>query len=158
MNDQLLEGGFYFALPRFVNRMRGRSADVSENNAFEARLAGFGLLVLSVASAFQLFAAARHGWLAIPLFALAVLTGSIFWLLAFYLNYLAIEALRMCGLFRQTANRHAQGIFIAIIAAVLAYRLLIPDSWTRWIGIVCLLAIGLNLLTARMLKTSAKRH
>jgi hypothetical protein len=49
------------------------------------------------------------------------------------------------------ANRHAQDILIEVLVAVFAYELAIPASWTRWIGIFCLLLLGTNLAAALLL-------
>ena len=150
-------GDFYFALPRVVNRLRGHSDKVSESNAAEAYLGSIGVFVVTFFFALQLFAGQLTGWQAIPISILLVFAVWIFWLLVFYTNSLVITTLRACGFFRETPNRHAQDILIGIVIAALAYELSIFDSWTRWIGILCLLILAANLLAALFLALSRER-
>jgi hypothetical protein len=144
-------GDFYFALPRLLNRIRGGADKISESNAVEAYFGTILALVVSFLFARQLFAGRCTGWQAIAVGILLLVTVSIFWLFVFYFNSLLIKILRTCGIFRKMANRHAQDIFIQVVVAAFAYELSISVSWTRWIGIFCLLLLGTNLAAALLL-------
>lgn len=151
-------GDFYFALPRLANRMRGRSAHVSENNAVEAYAGSIVLFAVSFLFALGFFAEKFSGWRMIVITILLVFAVWIFWLLIFYANSLVIKFLRACGLLSQTRKRHAQDIFIGIVVAALAWRLSILHSWIRWVGIICLCALAANLAAALLLKLSRERR
>jgi len=151
-------GEFYFALPRLANRMRGRSAHVSENNAVEAYVGSLVLFAVSFLVALGFFAEKFSGWRMIVVTIGLVFAIWIFWVLILYVNSLVIKFLATCGFLRQTSNRHAQDIMIGIIFAALAVRLSIFDSWIRWIGIACLCALAVNLVAAPLLKLSRARR
>lgn len=149
--DEIAFGDFYFALPRLLRRMRGGSDKISESNATEAYFGSIVAFMVSFLFARQLFAGRCTGWQAIAVGISLLFAVSIFWLFVFYLNSLVIKILRTGGIFRKMANRHAQDILIEIIVAVLAYELSISGSWTRWIGIFCLLLLGANFTAALLL-------
>jgi hypothetical protein len=144
-------GDFYFALPRLLHRMGGGTDKISEGNAAEAYLGGIVTFLVSFLFSWQLFAGRCTGGQAIAVGILLLFAVSIFWLFVFYFNSLLIKILRTCGIFRKMANRHAQDILIEILIAFFAYELSISISWTRWIGIFCLLLLGTNLAAALLL-------
>ena len=146
--DENACGDFYFALPRLLNRIRGGSDKISESNAVEAYFGSILAWAVSFLFAWQLFAGQSAGWQAAVVGLLLIFAVSIFWLFAFYFNSLVIKILRASGVLRKMANRHVQDILIEIVVAVFAYELSISVSWTRWIGISCLLLLGLNLAAA----------
>jgi hypothetical protein len=150
-------GDYYFALPRLLNRMRGGSDKISESNAVEAYFGSIVALVVSFLFARQLFAGRCTGWQVIGAGIFLLFAVSIFWLLVFYLNSLVIKILRTGGIFRKMANRHAQDILIEVVVATFAYELSISVSWTRWIGIFCLLLLGANLAAALLLALDRER-
>jgi len=151
-------GGFYFALPRLLHRMRGGTDRISERNAVEAYFGSIVAFVVSFLFSWQLFAGRCPGWQAIAVGILLFFAVSIFWLFVFYINSLIIKILRTGGIFRKMADRHAQDILIEIIVAIFAYGLSISVSWTRWIGIFCLLLLGLNLAAALLLALGRSRR
>lgn len=151
-------GEFYFALPRLANRMRGRSAHVSENNAVEAYAGSIALFAVSFLFALGFFAEKFSGWRMIVITIVLIFAVWIFWLLIFYANSLVIKFLRACGFLSQTPKRHAQDIFVGIVVAALAWRLSIFDSWIHWVGIICLCALAANLVAALLLKLSRERR
>jgi hypothetical protein len=151
-------GDYYFALPRLLNRIRGGSDKISESNAAEAYFGSIVALVVSFLFARQLFGGPRPVGQAIAIGSLLFFAVSIFWLLVFYVNSLVIKILRTGGIFRKMANRHAQDILIEIIVGVLAYELSIFVSWTRWLGIFCLLLLGANVVAALLLFLDRARH
>jgi hypothetical protein len=147
-------GDFYFALPRLLNRMRGGSDKISESNVVEAYFGGIVAFMVSFLFAWQLFACRCLVWQAIAVGILLLFAVSIFWLVVFYFNSLLIKILRTCGIFCNMANRNVQDIFIQVVVVAFAYELSISVSWTRWIGIFCLLLIGVNLVAALFLALS----
>jgi hypothetical protein len=143
---------FYFPLPRLLNRIRGGSDKISESNAAEAYFGSIAVLLVSFLFAWQLFAGQCAGWQAAAVGLLLLFAVSVFWLFVFYFNSLVIKILRASGVLRKMANRHAQDILIETLVAFFAYELSISDfSWTRWIGVFCLLLLGLNLTAALLL-------
>ena len=144
-------GDFYFALPRLLHRMRGGTDKISESNAVESYFGSIVAFMVSFLFAWQLFACRCPGWQAIGVGIFLLFAVSISWLFVFYFNSLLIKILRTCGIFRKMANRHAQDIFIQVVVAAFAYELSISVSWTRWIGIFCLLLLGTNLAAALLL-------
>jgi len=149
-NDRA-DDGYYFALPRLCQRLHGRGNEVSENNAIEAYVGSVGTFIVTFLLAWQTFTHNLNGWPIIVLFLLLILAVWIFWLLVFYINSLAIKVLRRTGLFRSASNRHAQDLFIGIVVAALAYQLSILPSWMHYVGILYLIALGLNLMAAILL-------
>jgi hypothetical protein len=151
-------GDYYFALPRLLNRIRGGSDKISESNAVEAYFGGIAALVVSFLFSRQLFADPCPVWQAIAFGILLFFAVSICWLFVFYINSLIIKVLRIAGIFRKMANRHAQDILIEIIVAGFAYELSFSASWTRWIGIFCLLLLGANFAAALLLALGRERQ
>jgi len=147
-----MKNAFYFALPRLLNRIRGGTDKVSESNAAESYLGSIGIFIITFVFALQLFAERFSGWSVIAFDLVLVFAVWIFWLIVFYINSLIVKLLRACGLFRETPNRRAQDIFIAIVLAAMAYRLSILHGWLGWIGWLCLCALGANFLAAILLK------
>ena len=147
-----MKNAFYFALPRLLNLMRGGTDKVSESNAAESYLGSIGIFIITFVFGLQLFAERFSGWSVIAFDLVLVFAVWIFWLIVFYINSLIVKLLRACGLFRETPNRRAQDIFIAIVLAAMAYRLSILHGWLGWIGWLCLCALGANFLAAILLK------
>src|ERR1017187_10290865 len=144
-------GDFYFALPRLLHRMGGGTDKISEGNAAEAYLGGIVTFLVSFLFSWQLLAGRCTGWQAIAVGIVLLLAVSILWLLVFYLDSLVIKILRIGGIFRKMANRHAQDILIQIVVAAFAYELAISVSWMRCIGFFCLLLLGVNFAAALLL-------
>lgn len=144
--------GFYFALPRLLNRGRGRTEANTEGRAGEAYLGSVALFVVAYLAAWNLFAGSLSGWRLMVVAIALVFIVWIFWLAVFFLNSLVIKALRAPGLFAGTPVRTLQHVFIAVILAALAARLSIEAHWTRWVGMFFLAALVLNLLAAALLR------
>jgi hypothetical protein len=143
--------GFYFALPRLWQRLRDRGDEVSENNVIEAYVGSIGAFIVTLLWASQVLADGLSGWKFIALALLLVLAVWIFWLLVFYINSLVIKVLQRTGLFRSASNRDAQDVLIGIVVAGLAYQLSILPSGMHYVGILYLIALGLNLMAALLL-------
>lgn len=146
----------YFALPRLLNRMRGRRADLSESNAVEAYFGSIGIFAVSFLFGLQRAADRLNCWSSIVFGVALVFAIWIFWLFVFYINSLIIKVLRACGFLRGTPNRRAQDVFIAIVVAAMSYRLSILHGWTSWIGILCLLSLSANLIAAVVLRLAPR--
>ena len=135
------ERNFYFALPRLVTRSHARS----EKNAVEAN--AVGLLVQSVAYFFAFEVSlgdaslAKQLLFAIPLAFLVWL----FWLLFFYVSHLVLRP------FHPQRMAHAQSFSLCSLTTVFAIYLVAHGSWTRWLGIVWLALVVLNLGAAVLL-------
>jgi hypothetical protein len=149
-------GGSYFALSRLLNRWRGDPAETSENSAGEAYLGSAAIFAISYLSAWQLFAGNMEVWSVVVVGILLVLVVSVFWLIVFYLNFVIVKVLRVLGVFRQTSNRDAQNILIAIILTALAMQLSILHNWIRWIGILFLAVLAANVVAAAILALSRR--
>ena len=147
-----MKNGFYFALPRLLNRMRGGTDEVSESNAAEAYLGSIGIFIITFVFGLQLLAERFSGWSLIVSAAVLVFAVWIFWLAIFYINSIFINGLRACGLFRVTPNRRAQDFFIGIVVATMSYRLSILHRWPGCIGWLCLCALVANFIAAILLK------
>jgi hypothetical protein len=141
----------YFALPRLIYKLVGGVSERSENNSVEAYLGGIAIFAITYALLVDLLLRQLTGWQAL-LGCIALAIGVwIFWVIVLYLNSLAIQALRACGLFRKTANRHAQNILVGIVVTLFAGELSRHDSSIRWIGIVWLAFLIMNLAAASLL-------
>ena len=132
--------------------MRGRRGGISESNAVEAYLGSIGIFALSFLFALQLFIDRFSGWSLLAIAFVLVFAVWIFWLFVFYINSLLIKVLRVSGLFRGTADRRVQDVFIGIVVAVMAYRLSILPGWPGWIGLLVLSTLGVNFVAAILLR------
>jgi len=69
----------------------------------------------------------------------------IFWLVVLYLNCVMIQVLHGLGFFRAVTKRHLQDILVGLIITFFASELSILNSWVRWIGILWLIILAMNL-------------
>lgn len=142
---------FYFALPRLLARMRGASAERSEQNGLEAAFAGALVHTILFLFAAHLLLNNRAAWqvmlLIVPV-ALAVLAA---WSVLIYLNALIIRAIRAVGLFRDRADRHLQSVLIGIATTFAALHLINAGIWMRVLGSLWIVAVTLNLTAALVL-------
>lgn len=139
---------FYFALPRLFSRLLGHGSAVSENNWLEAHLGSFLVFTIPYVLGAYLFLWEPHGWIAFMGYALLLFAVCAFWLFALYANSLIIKVIRACGVFRETPDRYVQDILVWVLIIIFAGRLAVSDSWLRWVGVVCLAVISLNVAAA----------
>src|SRR6266849_8444463 len=69
----------------------------------------------------------------------------IFWLVVLYLICVMIPVLHRLGFFRGVTERHLQDILVGLIITFFASELSILNSWVRWIGILWLIILAMNL-------------
>ena len=143
---------YYFALPRLVARLRGGSAVRSEQNGFEAAVAGALVHAVIFLFAAHLLLSGLMTWqqalLLLPV-AILVLAG---WSVLSYANALVIRLIRVAGLFRALADRHLQSVLIGILTTVAAWQLIDAGTWMRLLGLAWLAAVALNLTAAAVLR------
>jgi small-conductance mechanosensitive channel len=142
---------YYFAFPRLAARVTGGSARRSEQNWYEAILAGTLVHSVVFISAVSLVLGGRAVWeqmlLLLPL-ALLVLAS---WSVIMYINALVIKAIRTAGFLNQSADRHLQSALVGIITTICACYLVTAGSWMRLPGLVWIVAVVLNLAAAAIL-------
>ena len=136
MND---EAGFWFALPRLLARIAGRSkVRRAEWSAVEAYWLGW--LVFLIPCLFLW----REGGLFFVLTPLVVWVG---WLVVYFLVWLLANRLRQLGFYRAGTNNPLQSLFILALVSLCALRFLgDPNLIFRSLGLFWLALLGLNLL------------
>lgn len=145
------ETRFYLAAPRLVARLRGRDSIRAESNWLEANLLGGAAFAISYLAIGRLLVgpanSLRHLAFAIPV---AIVTW-LFWLLALYLNSLAIRLLRAAGFMRQLSDARAQSLLIGTTITIAAAWFVTLGSWISRVGLAWILAVCINLLAAALL-------
>jgi len=142
---------FYFALLRFLAKMRGGDPTRAESNAAEAwfgSVAVYGISYLFFAA----FVPEAFSWWMRGLFfvALAFLV-MLFWLLMLYLNSLILKLLHTVGLFRSLPMRRGQSVLLVFTATAMAVAIAQRDSIVSELGAIWLIAVTMNLLAAMIL-------
>ena len=150
MPDDTLPG-FYFALPRLLGRIAGRSARRSEQNWLEATIAGTLVHAVTFIFAALVLLPGRPMWLQVLLLVPLVLLVWTWWSVIMYVNALGIQALRATGFFRESADRHLQSVLIGIATTLFAWHLIAAGSWMRLLGLAWIAAVVLNLAAAAVL-------
>ena len=142
---------YYFALPRLVARLRGTSAERSEQNGTEAMVAGTLVHTVIFLFAVDLLLRGLATWQqALLLLPVAVLVLAS-WSLLTYANLLVIKLIRGAGILREHADRHLQSILIGTLTTFAAWQLINAGSWMRLLGFAWLAAVALNLTAAAVL-------
>ena len=143
--------GNYFALPRLLRKMRGRSAARSEGNAMELSVAGSVVFVISYLFAASLVWPKSKWWeLAITL-PLLVPTVWIAWLILLYLHSLVVKLCWAVGLCTDLPRNRIQSVLMGVVTTVLAAQLIAGGSWLRWVGLIWFVAVAFNLTAALLL-------
>lgn len=137
--------GFYFSLPRLLSKVTGRDSDFSEGSFFETCLGS--VVVLLIPYFFLVDLAMNHvgRWVAFGTGVALLFAIWIFWLVVLYLNWVIIQVLHGLGFFRGVTERHLQDILVGLIITFFASELSILNSWVRWIGILWLIILAMNL-------------
>jgi hypothetical protein len=143
-------GKFYFALPRVVQLVRGRSVIRAESNWIEGYFSGVAVylltyLLLTEVAAPQLSSASLL-WLVLLAFGAWLL-----WLVLLYLNSVVIRALRRVGLFTTRSNSRAQNFIIGVETTIFALVLISRPNWPRVVGWMWLAIVVVNLTAAGVL-------
>ncbi len=142
---------YNFSLPRLLAHCRGRPAHRTERNWTEANVVGALVHLVVYVFAFDILLAGLPAWQGVFLSIPLAFGVWIFWLLVLYLDSLTIRLLRACGFLRTMSDIHAQSFLICTITTVCAVQLLLTASWTRFIGVVWIALVALNLFAALLL-------
>lgn len=140
--------GNYFALPRFIEKLRGRSGVRSEGNWLEAYLAGSAVYLISYLFAANLLLA--HLSLLQATVALLLLLFGIWicWLIVLYVHSLVVKAVWACGVCVDLPRNRVQSVLMGILTTAFAAQLLTTGSWLIWVGALWMIAVALNLTAA----------
>jgi hypothetical protein len=149
---QTTEPAFYFALPRLCWWWNGGSAARTEANWLETN--AVGLLVHGTVSlfAFQLLLAGLPTLAQLLLLVPLAFLLCVFWSVFFYLNALLIRA----GMLGSLPRLRAQSLLIGILTSCLAIALVRSGTWTKWVGLVWLSAVALNVAAAALLALQSR--
>ena len=143
--------GNYFALPRLLRKMRGRSSVRSEGKAMELTIAGSVVFVISYLFAASLVWPKFKWWelaIALPLFVPAVWIA---WLILLYLHSLVVKLCWAIGLCTDLPRNRIQSVLMGIVTTVLAAQLVASGSCLRWVGLIWIAAVACNLTAALLL-------
>jgi|SRR5438046_4357650 len=150
--------GFYFSLPRLLNKIAGRGSHFSEGGFFETYLGSLVVLLIPYFFLVDLVMNHSGGWLAFVTSIALLFAIWIFWLVVLYSNWVMIEVLHRLGLLRGMAERHMQDILVGLIITFFASELSILNSWVRWIGILWFMIVATNLAAAFWLALTEMRR
>lgn len=153
------EPEFYFALPRLIAKLSGKSARRGEHNALEAHGGGAVIFVISYLLGAQSAYAHAAGWQVATLLLLLLFATWIFWLVVLYINTLILKGMRAVGCFRRTPDVKVQSVLIGTVATIFAAELCRRGSWPAAMGIIWIAAVLANLAAAMVLMlTNADGH
>jgi hypothetical protein len=144
-------GGNYFALPRLLRKIRGLNAARSECNWIEACTVGNAIFLITYLFAASLLWPKLRAWQVVIVLPLLLPTIWIAWLIVLYLNSLIVKGCWALRLFTDLARNRVQSVLMGIATTILAAQLMVADSWLRWIGLIWIAAVGLNLGAALIL-------
>lgn len=143
---------FYFALPRLVAKLNGENSDRAVTNGHEANIASVSIFAITyLFGCLGIASGASRGRVIGSLFLLIFVTW-IFWLVAFYLNAVAIRLCRHIGIFRRVEVVRAQSILIVGETTVFAIALALRGDWFAIAASIWLTAVALNLSSAVVLR------
>ena len=138
--------GFYFALPRLLISFLGERPLRAENNFGEALFAGAVAVVVPWLALLELaHTTCWLGWITATALLAVVIP---LWLIVFYLNSLLIKVLRSAGLLKSYTNRALQNGLAFIVIILSSLCIAFSESPMRWLGLVMLTLISLDLFAA----------
>jgi hypothetical protein len=143
--------GNYFALPRLIRKLRGRSTIRSEDSWLEACALGVVVYVVSYLFVANLLFPKLNWWqtvIALPLLLFGLWIG---WLIVLYINSLIAKGCQVIGLCADLPRRRVQSVLMGILTTVFAAQLLTAGPCLRAIGALWIIAVALNLGAALML-------
>jgi hypothetical protein len=143
---------FYWATPRLISSLFGQPAFRAETNPVEAYGGSILIFLIPYLAGVQFFAPRGHGATALVMSGLLIFAVLIFWVLVFYFNSLVIKILRAGRLLMAGADRSVQDVLVRIVMAALAAYLALSGSWSRWLGLIVLTLITVDLLAAVLLQ------
>ena len=142
---------YYFALPRLVARLGGASAVRTEQNWFEAAIAGTLIHIITFVFAACFLLTGRGAGQQLLLLVPVALLVLVWWSLFFYVNALVIRLLRGAGLVRDQSDRHLQSVLVGIATTIAAWQLIGAGSWMQLLGATWIAAVAINLTAAAIL-------
>jgi hypothetical protein len=143
--------GDYFALPRFIRKLRGGNAARSEENWLEAYVPGAVVYLISYLFTANLLLPKLNWWqtaIVLPLLLFGLWIG---WLIVLYINSLIAKGCQSVGLCADLPRRRVQSVLMGILTTIFAAQLLTAASWLRAIGALWIVAVALNLAAALLL-------
>lgn len=143
----MTEPAFYFALPRLLAAWGGGSAARTETNWVEANVVGAFAHGIVYLFAFQVLVAGLSPVAQVLLLLPVVFVVWVFWVVFFYSTSLLIRA----GLLRHLPRARAQSILVGTLATCLSMGLIGGGTWMKWIGLIWLTGVSLNLVAAALL-------
>jgi len=143
--------GNYFALPRLLRKIRGLNAARSECNWIEGCTVGNAIFLITYLFAASLLWPKLRTWEVVVVLPLLLPTIWIAWLIVLHLNSLIVKGCWALGLFTDLPRNRVQSVLMGITTTILAAQLMVVDSWLRWIGLIWIATVGLNLGAALIL-------
>jgi hypothetical protein len=142
---------FFFSLSRLIAKLRGKNAGRTEQNWIEANVVGAAFYLVTYLCVANLLLSGLARWMQIALLLPVVFLVWAGWLILFYAGTLLIRLLRAVQPLPALPAHRIQGVLSGIVTTACAWQLLGADSWLRGIGLVWLIAVGLNLVAAAVL-------
>jgi hypothetical protein len=143
--------GNYFALLRLLSKLRGLSAARSEGNWIEAYVAGSAVFFISYVFVASMVWPKLLWWQNVIALPLLVVGVWIAWLIVLYLHSLLVRLCWAVGLCTDLPRNRVQSVLMGIVTTALAAQLVARGSWLRWIGLIWIAAVALNLAAALLL-------
>jgi len=143
--------GSYFALLRFLRKLRGLSVARSEDNWIEAYVAGSAVFFISYVFVASMLWPQLLWWQNVILLPLLVAGVWIAWLIILYLHSLVVKLCWSVGLCTDLSRARVQSVLMGIVTTAFAAQLVARGSWLRWIGVMWIAAVALNLAAALFL-------
>jgi hypothetical protein len=151
-------GVAYFALPRLIQQWRGGSPARSENNWIEACVASAGIYLMSYVFAANFVLERLSLWSSIFVFVLLLPGIWILWLIVLYLNSLIVKACWICGALTRSPRNRIQGVLVGTLTTLIAANVAMSGTWLRWIGVIWIIVVTLNLIAAVLLALLYGEH
>ena len=143
--------GNYFALLRFIRKLRGGNATRSEGNWLEAYVLGTVVYSISYLFTANLLLPKLDWWQAAIVLPLLLFGLWISWLIVLYINSLLAKGCQSVGLCADLPRRRVQSVLMGILTTIFAAQLLTAAPWLRAIGALWIVAVALNLAAALLL-------
>jgi hypothetical protein len=143
--------GNYFALPRFIRKLRGGNAARSERNWLEAYVPGAVVYLISYLFTANLLLPKLNWWQIAVSLPLLLFGLWIAWLIVLYINSLIAKGCEIIGLCADLPRRRVQSVLMGILTTMFAAQLLTANPWLRAIGALWIVGVALNLAAALML-------
>jgi len=141
--------GYAFALPRVAARLARRKVRRAELSRWEAY--GLGILVFGLSCVFtaqEILPFVRQSVLRVLFLVLLPFAIWLAYLVLYYLNYLAVAALRRLRLYSARSNNPFQHVIIMSLTTLIALHFLGDEcAWMKSLGVFWLALVWLNFLS-----------